>query len=74
VGGFLEDLNIEMPPMQEVNAGRLLAYIDQNWDRRRSLQQRIRRAVPQLQQRALQTHGIVLELLNRADVRTQGRP
>jgi polysaccharide pyruvyl transferase CsaB len=74
VGGFLEDLNIEMPPMQEVNAGRLLAYIDQNWDRRRSLQQHIRRALPQLQHRALQTHGIVLELLNRADVRTQGRP
>jgi polysaccharide pyruvyl transferase CsaB len=63
VGGFLEDLNLETPPLKLVNAGRLIAHIDQSWDRRRSLQARIRRALPPLQSRAQETNKLVVQLL-----------
>ncbi|HZA67032.1 MAG TPA: polysaccharide pyruvyl transferase family protein, partial [Geminicoccaceae bacterium] len=53
VGGFLDDLRIEMPPLEQVSAGRLIAHIDHAWDRRRLLQGRISRALPPLRQRAL---------------------
>lgn len=63
VGGFLEDLGVEMPPLQLVNAGRLIAYIDQSWDRRRSLKRRLEQTVPPLQARSRQTHELLLGLL-----------
>ncbi|MFI5327634.1 MAG: polysaccharide pyruvyl transferase family protein, partial [Candidatus Rokuibacteriota bacterium] len=37
VAGFLEDLEIAMPPLKQVNAGQLIAYIDRWWDLRRNL-------------------------------------
>jgi polysaccharide pyruvyl transferase CsaB len=66
VGGFLEDLGIEMPPLQQVSAGRLIAYIDHAWDRRRLLQGRIKRALPALRERALQTNDIAIRLLSQS--------
>ena len=41
VAGFLEDLEIAMPPLKQVNAGQLIAYIDRWWDLRRNLQARL---------------------------------
>ncbi len=64
VAGFLEDLQIETPPLAQVNAGRLIAYIDHAWDHRRQLQSRIKRAVPQLQARARQSNEIAVRLLS----------
>jgi polysaccharide pyruvyl transferase CsaB len=66
VGGFLDDLGIEMPPLQQVSAGRLIAYIDHAWDRRRLLQGRIKRALPALRERALQTNDIAIRLLSQS--------
>jgi polysaccharide pyruvyl transferase CsaB len=66
VGGFLEDLGIEMPPLQQVSAGRLIAYIDHAWDRRRLLQARIERALPALRERALETNAIAVRLLSQS--------
>lgn len=63
VHGFLEEFNIESPPLHLVNAGRLIAHIDQSWDRRRSLQARIGRALPALRERAAQNHRILMEVL-----------
>ncbi|WP_303903728.1 polysaccharide pyruvyl transferase family protein [Thiohalomonas denitrificans] len=65
VGGFLEQIGAEMPPIDKVNAGRLLAHIDRSWDRRRSLANRIDRTVPTLQDRARESHRILMELLRR---------
>ena len=65
VGGFLEQMRAEMPPIERVNAGRLLAHIDRSWDRRRSLANRIDRMVPKLQKCARQSHHALLELLQR---------
>lgn len=63
VGGFLEDLGIDMPPLREVNAGRLIAHIDRSWDIRRRLRSRIAAALPGLQERARATHEIAVRLL-----------
>jgi polysaccharide pyruvyl transferase CsaB len=66
VSGFLDDLGIEVPPLEQVSAGRLIAYIDHAWDRRRQLQGRIRRALPALRARALQNNEIAVRLLSQS--------
>lgn len=65
VGGLLEDLGVDMPPMELVNAGRLLAHIDQSWDKRGSLKKKIKRGIPSLQERALVNNTIVVDLLKK---------
>ena len=71
VMGFLEDLEIESPPLTEVNAGRLIAHIDRSWDLRGMLQARLDRGVPGLQERARRTNEIAVDLLGK---RRQGAP
>jgi polysaccharide pyruvyl transferase CsaB len=63
VEGFLADLDIVMPPIQKVSAGRLIAYIDQYWDRRRKLQKSIQKVLPSLRRRALESNAIAVRLL-----------
>ena len=63
VAGFLEDLEIAMPPLKQVNAGQLIAYIDRWWDLRRNLQARLEKTVPEIQDRARRTNEIALRLL-----------
>ena len=65
VSGFLEDLKIPTPPLNLVNAGRLIAHLDQSWDRRRSMKALLAKSVPALQERAQRTHRMALELLGR---------
>jgi polysaccharide pyruvyl transferase WcaK-like protein len=72
VHGFLEDLNITMPPFAQVGAGRLIAHIDHAWDRRRQLQTKIRRALPALRSRALESNAIAVRLLSKPIVGTRG--
>jgi polysaccharide pyruvyl transferase CsaB len=64
VAGFLEDLEIAMPPLKQVNAGQLIAYIDRWWDLRRNVQARLEKALPEIQARARRTNEIALRLLN----------
>lgn len=63
VGGFLEQVGVETPPIERVNAGRLIAHIDRSWDRRRSLTRRVAQVLPKLQHRARENHRLLLELL-----------
>jgi polysaccharide pyruvyl transferase CsaB len=75
VTGFLDALEMPMPPLQQVNAGRLIAHIDRSWDFRRDLQDRIDRALPALQERARETNRIAVRLLlNRTPVEEGMRP
>jgi polysaccharide pyruvyl transferase CsaB len=71
VHGFLDDLKISMPPFAQVNAGRLIAHIDHAWDRRRQLQAKIRRALPPLKARALESNAIAVRLLSKPIVGTR---
>jgi polysaccharide pyruvyl transferase CsaB len=63
VTGFLDALEMPMPPLQRVNAGQLIAHIDRWWDMRSELQARIDRVLPSLQERASETTGIAVRLL-----------
>jgi hypothetical protein len=49
--------------MQQVNPGRLIAYIDRSWDLRRDIQDHIHRLLPAIQDRARQTNEFAIELL-----------
>lgn len=63
VTGFLEDLEVATPPLNLVNAGRLIAYLDQCWDNRRDMRERIAKGLPALQERSRQTHRLAMRLL-----------
>lgn len=63
VDGFLDALEMPMPPLQRVNAGQLIAHIDRSWDLRTNLQARIDRVLPSLQERARETNRIAVRLL-----------
>jgi polysaccharide pyruvyl transferase WcaK-like protein len=65
VSGFLEELQVPTPPYKLVNAGRLIAYIDQSWDQSRSMKTKLAKTVPALQKRAQETHRILVELLKK---------
>ncbi|MBV9080577.1 MAG: polysaccharide pyruvyl transferase family protein [Elusimicrobia bacterium] len=63
VAGFLEDLGMTSPPVQQVNPGRLIAYIDRSWDLRREIKDQIAKKLPELQERARQTNKLADALL-----------
>jgi polysaccharide pyruvyl transferase CsaB len=63
VTGFLDALEMPMPPLQRVNAGQLIAHIDRWWDMRSKLQSTIDRVLPSLQARASETSKIAVRLL-----------
>jgi polysaccharide pyruvyl transferase CsaB len=69
VAGFLEDLGLPAPPLNLVNPGRLIAHIDESWDRRRTTRAKLEKAVPPLQERAQQTHRILVDLLKKGKLR-----
>ena len=73
VTGFLEDLHITTPPLNLVNAGRLIAYLDACWDERRDMQRRIAEALPALQERSRETHRLAMQLLTHRKPREQMR-
>jgi polysaccharide pyruvyl transferase CsaB len=63
VTGFLEDLKVPTPPLNLVNAGRLIAHLDESWDRRRSMRTQLSKSVPVLQARAQETQKLLVRLL-----------
>lgn len=63
VHGLLDAFGIEMPPIQLVNAGRLIAHIDRVWDHRQSLKSKIKRRLPEIKGSARQTHQLAVQLL-----------
>ncbi|HEX2967086.1 MAG TPA: polysaccharide pyruvyl transferase family protein, partial [Syntrophorhabdaceae bacterium] len=69
VFGFLEDLDIEMPPLHLVNSGRLIAYIDRSWDNSLRLQSKVRKALPRLVARAEKTNMLLVDLLTKQPIR-----
>jgi polysaccharide pyruvyl transferase CsaB len=71
VSGFLEDLQVAAPPMKLVNAGRLIAYLDQCWDGKREMRERICEGLPALKERARQTHELAMQLLTKREPREQ---
>jgi len=67
VHGLLEYLHIEMPPLELVNEGRLIAYLDKLWDHQLELKAAMRQALPELTAKARQTHDIAVQFLQAQD-------
>lgn len=65
VKGLLHDLGLIMPPIELVNAGRLIAHLDHSWDLQEQLRQQIKEKLPLIQQRSRRTNEILLSLLNK---------
>lgn len=74
VSGLIEDLDMEMPPLSNVNAGRLIATIDRSWDYRKDVQKKIRKALPALQDRARHTNQLLVDLLHTTSERSSTPP
>lgn len=72
IGGFLEELQITMPPIKLVNAGRLIAYIDRSWDRQRLLRNQVNRMLPEMKRRALENNTLAVRLLKEGRKRKKG--
>jgi polysaccharide pyruvyl transferase WcaK-like protein len=64
VAGLLQDLKMDMPPLDHVNPARLLATIDQSWDLRDTMRARIQEHLPALQERARDNNRLLLSLLS----------
>jgi polysaccharide pyruvyl transferase WcaK-like protein len=64
VEGFLEDLDIPMPPLRDVTTGGLIAHIDRAWDMQGEIRRRIMERLPAIQERAHETNRIVLRVLS----------
>ncbi|HKR35846.1 MAG TPA: polysaccharide pyruvyl transferase family protein [Steroidobacteraceae bacterium] len=63
VTGLIEDLELQMPPLQQVTTGRLIAHLDYCWDHRDELREQIRAQLPALQERARSTQRLLVETL-----------
>jgi polysaccharide pyruvyl transferase CsaB len=69
VAGFVEELGLEPPSFEGLNAGRLIALIDRAWDERDRIREKIARMIPSLQRRARENNAIAVELLRRSQPR-----
>ncbi|MGH2557849.1 MAG: polysaccharide pyruvyl transferase family protein [Thermomicrobiales bacterium] len=63
VGGFVRALDIPALPIQQMNAGQLLAFVDRSWDRRRELKANIDERLPPLIDRGRHTGDLAVDLL-----------
>ncbi|MCL5291699.1 MAG: polysaccharide pyruvyl transferase family protein [Actinobacteria bacterium] len=61
--GLLDDLGLPQPPIQEMNAGQLCAYIDRSWDQREFMSKQLSVKLPALQERARLATSLALKLL-----------
>lgn len=64
VGGFLTEMEMQMPPIHLVNAGRLLAHIDKSWDAQKELKSHIKEKLPEIQKRSKETNRILINFIN----------
>lgn len=65
VMGLLEDLDIDMPPLENVGIGQLLARIDRSWDTHEEIRAKIKQRMPVLQERAKQNGRHLTDILQR---------
>ncbi|WP_090608261.1 polysaccharide pyruvyl transferase family protein [Parapedobacter koreensis] len=63
VKGLLSELGIDMPPLHLVNAGRLIAYIDQFWDNQEDIRKQISEKLPAIQTKSKLTHQLMLDIM-----------
>ena len=65
VNSFLEGMRLPMPPLNVVNAGRIIAHVDRAWDNKESILQRMREPLPELCSLARKNFSLMLEALTK---------
>lgn len=70
VAGFLDELGMSTPFVEDLNVGQLIAYVDRAWDQRRSLAAQIEARLPALQERARETNRFLVGILEREQTRS----
>jgi polysaccharide pyruvyl transferase CsaB len=68
VAGFLDELGMSTPHVEDLNVGQLIAYVDRAWDQRRSLREQIEARLPALQERARETNRLLVRVLERGQI------
>lgn len=63
VSGFLEDLQVPMPPLSRVNSGLINAYIDKAWDEHNVTKAKIQQLLPSLKALAMENNRLAVDLL-----------
>jgi polysaccharide pyruvyl transferase CsaB len=63
VMGFLQDLELEAPPLGDIGIGQLIARLDRSWDSRAEIRAMTQRLLPGLQERARMTNQLLVRLL-----------
>jgi polysaccharide pyruvyl transferase WcaK-like protein len=63
VAGLLEDLEMEMPPLDSIGVGQLIARIDRSWDTRERIRAAIETHRTSLKTRAARSHDLLLQLI-----------
>lgn len=71
VSGLLENLQVPMPPLNQVNSGLVNAYIDYAWDSRNAIKEKIKQLLPEMKNCALENNRLAVELLKKEKVSTQ---
>jgi polysaccharide pyruvyl transferase CsaB len=61
--GFLQELQFDTPPLENITPGRLISYIDKAWDQKADILKRIEDGLPSLQKRSRQNNTLMMELL-----------
>jgi polysaccharide pyruvyl transferase CsaB len=73
IDGFIEELELQVAPLDKLNAGTLLAHIDRSWDMQRTIRNRIAKHLPGLVERARMNQAIVNEILDRKETGKRAR-
>lgn len=60
VTGFIQELEMEVPPLHNVDAGRLIASIDRSWDNRTEIKLKLKRLIPRLKSQAKKTNQLLV--------------
>ena len=63
IAGFLRHLDMQIPPVQDMRAGQLIARIDRCWDWRQQVRADIDGRLPALRDRARETNALLVDLL-----------
>jgi polysaccharide pyruvyl transferase CsaB len=63
VTGLLEELELERPPIGEIDAGQLIAEVDRSWDTRDEIRATVARHLPRLRERAREPNELALASL-----------
>lgn len=64
VMGFLDSMDLQMPPIHKVGSGRLAAHIDYSWDQQDFLRNKISQKLPALKEKASETNQHLMRLLS----------